>query len=238
MSLLVLALCGRSDGPRLAALEGVCGLDGQALRVVERGEIAAVLQPWRPRTQGVGVEALRFAQGLVMRLHEAATIVPVRLGEVMKDEEEVGRFLAARAPYVERLLETFEGCDEWSVRLTAGGKPTDDVPPPPLTGAEEAASGAAYLKRRKQAFDERDGVPPELVTLCRGALQPIVELGRLARLEGPRPTMPMPSVHLLIRRDDRLALERAVERVLRGGGPRFVLTGPWPAYSFATPDAA
>ena len=246
MRVLVHALCRSRDAHRLARGLGLAG----PLRAILAAPVAAIVEDIGPATLGSGLGgmdaavALRSFQSSVLRLHHAGAICPARFGQWFEDDPAAERALRARADFIESTIARTEGCDEWTLRIrpvepTAPGRshpPTET--PADLTPLPPASPGLAYLRARKQAFDEADGVPPALIALCRTVLKPAIDLARLTRLEGASPRVPFWSVACLVPRDEGKWFEEEIARVLRGGLARAVLTGPWPTYSFVDSDPA
>jgi hypothetical protein len=234
VGLLVYGFARSGDARRATA--GVVGCVGEPLSAVAHEGLAAIVGEVE-HAPGARLEVLRAFQTAVTALHERAALVPARFGSI-GEADEVRRVMAGRDTHLHATLDLIEGCEEWSVRVRgqARGEATGDEPAV-LAPAGEVQAGRAYLRRRKEAFDHADGVSPELVELCRGALRELVGLARATRLEGANGTVGMPGVHLLVPRDERGEVGRVFGEALRAMGGRALLTGPWPAYSFVDATA-
>lgn len=234
---------------RLVAAEDLAAIPGigsTAVRAVEEGPLAAVVQSvdaaeFSEKSLRAKLEDLSWL-GDVARRHNAVIaalsgarpVAPVRLATVYSDDGNVRALLRERATAFTAALDRVRGRLEWGVKAFA--LPGDEAPAdtPAATGP-----GAAYLMRRRA---ERDRAS----TIRRNSAEAAAELHeRLAgmavatrryapqdpRLTGRVQEMVLNSAYLV---DESAtdAFRAAVESP--GGTLQIELTGPWAPYSFTS----
>ena len=229
-------------------LDGVPGLAGEPLELVEHRDLVAVVSTV-PLTS-FGEEALRRnLEDLtwlesVVRCHDEVVhavaahgpAAPMRLATICFDDDAVRARLRQWAVDLDYVLDRVTGCAEWSVKLLQR--------PAEAEGAdrtETPASGAEYLRRRRAAVDQRAAsaasaadVADELHTALAGRAKASRLLPpqdpRLSRLSG---TMVLNAAYLVP--DDDAAEFTALLDSLRDRHPEMTIDarGPWPPYSFA-----
>lgn len=221
--LYLYAITGRL--PSLAV--GRDGVQGAPVFVLECGPLAAVVSRYEGRTPvQVDAESALCHEGVVEELFEQRATLPVRFGTVMGGESHIRQQLGDREGAYLRALDKVQGRVELGVRVL-----WVDQPPASLSPAR--TSGRDYLmdrlkeERRLQA--RRVEAQLQAGTLC-------------ARLSGlaadtalqltPTPGL-LFSASFLVEREKVAAFRREVAGVEgESASLRFLLTGPWPAYSF------
>lgn len=213
--------------------DGLTGVDGTPVQVVEEGPLAAWVSGAEPLPPTL--ERIEAHDRVIRHAMRTETPVPVRYGASFGEESRVRDALAGRAEELLGTLERVRGrvemgvtvpWDEEEARASAAEACADPCTPP---GAP--ASGREYLERK------RAEVRREELLRQRAA----GELDRVAVLLGPgwgeerRILLPAPGVagsvaHLVPRRS--LGEYRTRFRAAADGWPGLKLTGPWPPYSF------
>lgn len=225
------------------------GVSGETPRMVEAGELAAVVGDV-PLAR-FGEEALRRNLedldwlGAAARVHDAVIgalvargpVVPVRLATVYHDDDRVRQLLRDRAQEFERALAHVTGRTEWGVKVFLEAEPAP---------AEQAASrqegGAAYLARRRAALtsgerrqrraaEQADRVHALLATLSADARTHPPQSRTLTGVTEPM----ILNAAYLVDGDGARWFAEAVEACDRNNDAiRVQLTGPWPPYSFSS----
>ena len=167
----------------------------------------------------LSVEALRTHEAAVRRIAEASdACLPARFGATAQDDEALRRELSGRAAEVVDALALVRGREQMTLRVHGPGAPA------PRAGA--ARTGTRYLeeRRRTRRFPELDRL--------RAVLSDLIRAERLERHSEPGL---LASVYHLI---DRGGSARYRSKVEAEGleGLRLLVSGPWPAWSFA-PEA-
>lgn len=204
-----------------ADVSTVRGLHGAAVGLVTVEGLALVvsLGPDVPATS----DPHAYAEA-VDALAARTTCIPLRAAARPLSIDEAERFLRSGSERLRRLLRMLDGCDEWTAHIE--GDPTlgDD-------GADDAA-GRGYLRTRRRAYLQRDGVTEAAAWLDRTLRSlPTPGLRRHRAVSGKE-------VALLIERDRTEACLASVERLIEVAGHSATISGPWPAWSFVSIDAA
>ena len=201
-----------------AAPAGLVGAKGEPLRPVDCGTFIALAgEPPPP----LSVEALRAHEASVRRIADAsAACLPVRFGAGAQDDEALRQQLGARAAELAEALQLVRGREQMTLRVNGPGAPA------PLLAASTGA-GTRYLEDRRRARKM-----PELDPL-RAALGELIRAERLERHSEPGL---LASVYHLIDRGASAAYLRVAES-FKLEGLRLLVSGPWPAWSFA-PEVA
>jgi hypothetical protein len=201
-----------SGGDRSAtAAAGLKAYDDGRVAVLHREQEVSA----RPETE----QLLSFG-AVVRRLAAAGPVLPLRYGTVVADEAELARLVDEHAGEWSELLRSLAGHSELIVHLPAAAAPE------PATGS---VSGRDYLLARAAAVHDRDA-----------------RREQLAALPGVRAVRELPSrgpgsgehrISLLVADSQVADVGRQVTAWAGDRGTTARVTGPWPPFSFCTPDA-
>jgi hypothetical protein len=193
----------------------------------------------------------RAHEGVLERVLEKATILPLRLCTLYRDKPGVARMLREQEAALRQALAMLEGRSEWGVKLFADpdrlietvAADAGDVD----RGADDEPTGTAYLARRR-----RERAAGEQASELGDAVAREVH-GRLERLAHDSRTNPLqrPEVHgrdarmllngaYLVPSERQREFEQAVYSLREQWEPRgfeLELTGPWPPYNFVSTTA-
>jgi hypothetical protein len=183
------------------------------------------------RPPEASVEGVRRHHAVVdAAISETVTPVPFRFGQWAATEAAVRASIAPKADAWLRSLEAWAGALEFGVRVL---DPARDRPARTVHAAA-MSSGREYLEALARVrTEERDGVrhAEEVAALVRGRVGGLTIADTVAPLATAHG---IASIAHLVRRGsfaeyhERMAAVRAEQ-----SGLRFVLSGPWPPYSFA-----
>jgi hypothetical protein len=223
-----------------AQLSGLTGVGGQPVRVVRMAELAAVVSS--VDTAAFGEQQLSRLLGdvsnieLIGREHHQVVesvaaegpVVPLRLATIYPDDVTIRALLAERYGELAELLRSFRGAQEWGVRVHV--QPWDDDAAP----AVDVTDLPVWEPRWQQAEACAENIDRALTELAIAAKRHPAPDPRYGNAEG---WMVLNAVYLL-------GSERAAEfgeTVHKLAGEHATLraevTGPWPPYSFADPEA-
>ncbi|NYI05067.1 GvpL/GvpF family gas vesicle protein [Allostreptomyces psammosilenae] len=248
----------------LRAQRGVA--DAPVHLVEEAGMVAAVShvpaedfdeRPLRRRLEDLAwLEAVARAHNrVVAALAGVATVLPLRLATVYRDDARVREMLRERGRGFGALLDRLADHEEWGVKLyvapRTGPEPAGEAGAGGAAGAGASAGagaaadspGRAYLRsRRRQQHSREDAwraaeeaarrVDAEARTLAVDRARHRPQQGELARGPGQN----VANDAYLVPRGRAEEFRARVERAVAGlDGVRVEITGPWAPYSFATP---
>ena len=224
MSLRVYALTNRAPLVRPPR-----GIDGERLRLVPVGAVAAIVGEAAPRRRDIDPAALRRYDAVVGRLAGGrASILPARFATEFPSLDELGFVLRARESSLRMALARVRGRAQMTIRLADPG--AAQVPPAGRRGASAPdaapadASGAAYLRRRAAHAARHRAIPG--FDPVRAAAHRWVRAELVERKAG------VVTVYHLVPRASAAAYRRAVERAAAASGLRVAVSGPWAPYAF------
>jgi hypothetical protein len=238
-----------SRGITSADLSGTLGIDDGPVEVVEHGGLCAAvstvdLEEYGEEGLRRNLERLDWLED-VARAHDAVVqavaragpTAPLRLATICLDDDGVRRRLEEWHDALREVLDRVEGRREWSLKVFAPPR----AHAPSAEQDEKPLSGADYLRRKKQATEERRSGDEAALrvaeTLYESLASRTVASRRLApqdpRLTGHEGTMLLNAAYL-VETADEADFTAAVEDLAGSGSDLQVeVRGPWPPYSFA-----
>jgi hypothetical protein len=170
-------------------------------------------------------QALWAHEEVVESLMRSRTVLPMRFGTCLRDEDALHSLLDQRHTEFARLLGDVRGRVELGVRVAGGSDSGDPRPDRPSTGAEYMEQ---RLGARRQAERLADAVHAPLARIAE----------RSTTTDAPRSGDLMTGSYLL--RDDCVGRFTAELKELQRMHPELALTctGPWPPYSFVEEPSA
>lgn len=249
----VYAVTRSVEGTLLDGLVGVAGEPVRALR--ERGLTAVVgtvpldtfgEEALRRNLENLDwvAEVARTHDMVVRTVATAVPAVPFRMTTVYFDDERVGALLREDDNGFGETLDRIAGRSEWGVKaLMNVAQLREPEPAAASGGSKPGGAGAAYLRRRRAQQNTRERIDQfaiehadELHTaLLAFAVDARRHRPHSSALAEPGQPMILNGAYLV---DDTAADDFAAavrEQDARHDGVELQLTGPWPAYSFATP---
>ncbi|QYN38094.1 GvpL/GvpF family gas vesicle protein [Pseudonocardia sp. DSM 110487] len=235
-------------------LRGLTGVDGEPVRMVHQGDLAAIVgsvdgEVFAAQALHRNFEDLDWLAGTA-RAHDAVVsavarhgaMVPLRLATIFRDDERVRDMLADRWPDFDFALLQVTGRTEWGVKAY-GDRAVLAGPAEPEPAA--AGAGTAYLMRRKAQLSadvETERRAVGVAEHIHATLAGVATAARRHRPQDPRLSgrcewMLLNGAYLVDddRTDDFADVVAAQDGAHRG--IRLELTGPWPPYSFAATEA-
>jgi len=168
---------------------------------------------------------------VVRSVLDRTTPLPFRFGTVV-DEQQLKSYLTARKSALQTQLEHVRGCVEMNVKIIQ--QVQNDEPPLPEHGLAPEGPGTAFLaeKRREIIGEERKTEhAAELSTLVREALDWLIKDEQVTLRPAER--LVFAAAHLVERSSVQTYREKMSEAVKRRPELHFLVSGPWPPYSFA-----
>lgn len=239
--------------PDIRLAESISGFGGP-LHIVPHGELGAVVSRVRASDAGGFIPAstaenLMRHETVVEAVWAVGPALPVRFGTVLPDSEAVTRILAAQYETLRNDLRRIGDKIELGVTVLwrpaadiQSGEPTLRPDAERRSGTDTAAAGdrpgLAYLRTRQTEYRQAESVRKRAQTLARE----LDDVLRPHALECHRSLCPSERLALrdlyLMERGQIGEFERAFDEVRqRHQEVRFLLSGPWPPYSFVTPPA-
>ena len=229
-------------------LAGASGFHGAPLSVVEHAGLSAVvcdvdLAEFGEQALAVNLEDLAWVEWaarthneVVWRVAGAATCAPLRLVTVCLDDDSVRAKVDALRDDLDRVLDQVEGRQEWSLKVLVRGRAPVEV-----AAAPAPSSGADYLRRKREAADQRRGHGEDAARAAQqvdGVARTHAVAARHLPPQDPRLTGRSEPMILnaayLVEAAERESFRAAVAAAAEQHEQVSVeLDGPWPPYSFA-----
>lgn len=165
------------------------------------------------------------------------TVLPFRFCTILSDGADLERLMETRKAHFRELLDRVANATEWGVKFIH----QPNARPQASAGGENGAGkGAAYLLRKKQELQNREGEQRKAIAAAEGLAS---DLSRFARERTTIPARREQARHLVL--NTALLVDRKRESTFRArvetlrkqaaaSGLAVELTGPWPPYSFAS----
>jgi Gas vesicle synthesis protein GvpL/GvpF len=214
---------------------------GAPVRTVTRGDLAAIVSDVDDGFVEAGREDLERHMAVLEQAAASATVVPLRFGTVMPDDDAVAaELLEARAGDIEELLSALDGRVELSLSGTYEERIFGEV----VAEQPEVAALRERVRGREEAATYYDRIRlGELVASAMAAkrerdtehvlakLRPLADDVRLGDVAHERSVL---SASFLVHRDRLPEFDRAAEEVAAENRARirFRYAGPLPPYDF------
>jgi len=233
MSLLLYCIF-RSEASLPASLPG--GIDGSALALAVEGELTAAYStaPDDSLPAPTPLQAKAYAHAVDV-MHRTCTVLPMRYGNVLANEQQTVEFLRKHKAEFLAKLQELDGCIEMGIRMIMSKEGQQagndaDAPPP--------QNGAAYLQARRRQYAELDSVAQlakDHADRCRAAFN-----GLLVQCKIESSTLPdsagdvaLLSLYFLVKKECEQPFRRAFRELADRELAKLILSGPWPPYNFA-----
>ncbi len=242
--LIYAILSSNEDTETLTAhLSDMKGISGAELSVVRYGTIAAIISDIR-RTELIADQSNAIAYaGVIEALVKSYALLPVRFGSVMESNDAISKMIERNDPDIRSNLQKVDGKQEFGLRIFCVSsvlraelieKSELEVKNPPLSEKEITYSASrewVNKKLKEHRFEEL------LLVYVDSVITQITSL--LSRLNAVSDFKKMVSAtHIvdavfLLEKDKQNDLVDAVKALQsQHPGLTFILTGPWPPYSF------
>ena len=185
-------------------------------------------------------------EAVVEHLARRASVVPMKLFTIFLTDERAIEDIEAARKTIDRAFRRISGAAEWSVRVFGAGDGAvaaravrGSTRLRQGSGGQALQSGAAFLRLKKKARDERRAAAVRAARIATAAHRALARIARASRIkpavEGEAGARLLLNAAYLVS-DDRRARFRAEAkrraRESRAAGCALTLTGPWPAYHF------
>ena len=212
---------------------------GEALRCIDSDGLALVVAdmavsdltdlPTDEITEDGALAQLARTHDEVVRVVAGqATVLPLRLGTAVADEDAARELLRRRGTGARQQLAELRGRREWGVQFM----PDETEPAPPPQPAAE--SGTAYLAARRAALDAADRRNRDRSAAIDQAHEQL-NAASSASVRRAANAHVLADLAYLVATSDEAAFQAELEQLaqpLATAGVSARVTGPWPPYSF------
>jgi hypothetical protein len=214
---------------RALLLYGIVTEDAQiiiepTMQLIKAAGLAAIVKASETEISREPAIVLAFGEQ-VMRIHQQTTLIPMRYGSVLVDEDTViQHLLDHEARYQTRLAE-LDNCEEMGIRLSLGLATDDAITTP------QHVSGHNYLLARKRAYAIPEHAEQQ-ATLLNDALAGLYRqhCAAISVFNGQRTYL----LSYLVPRTELPAFRDRLNTLADSMADLGFISGPWPPYNFAS----
>lgn len=249
MSLILYGIFIPNNG---VALPTLLGVDGQPLLEIRAGGLAAAVSK-STQKPAPEISSLMAYEKIVAALHRSPTIggvIPMRFGSTAASPPQVRSLLNERRQDYKALLRDIEGCEEMGIRLllpcVSGWKGQNGTAgeAEDKNESQRPASGKAYLEARRACYANQEIHVAEKELIVEQCRAEFAQVSRRLRSEhrtvrDPRSNQlhTLVSLYLLVPRPSLPDFCRKAGEIRHLLPCKLMLSGPWPPFNFASPEA-
>jgi len=193
------------------------------LQLIIAAGLAAVVRVCEMELNRDSVEVLAYGEQ-VRSIHQQTTIIPMRYGSLLADQQAVTAYLLGQAEQYRVRLIDLENCDEMGIRLWL-----DDATESKVAGGLSAVSGHDYLLSRKRVYAVSEQVEQQVIVLNDSLAglyrQHCAEISIFA---GQRSYL----LSYLVPRSQITAFQQKLQAQFDPVIQAATISGPWPPYNF------
>ena len=209
-------------------LYGIVKVDAQyivepTLQLIKSAGLAAIVKACDTEISREPAVVLAFGEQ-VLQLHQQTTLIPMRYGSVLADDEAVIEHLHEHQVRYQTRLAELDNCEEMGVRITL------DIIPDELQTTQQQVSGYHYLLARKRAYAVPEQAEQHAVML-NTALAGLYRqhCAALSVFNGSQTYL----LSYLVPRNQLPAFCERLNTLADSRADLGFISGPWPPYNFA-----
>ena len=224
------AYCLIEDTAALDALEATPrGISGATVRVLQIEELAVLVSDSDADAVAVTRENALAHAAVVRSVLYRTTPLPCRFGTLIT-ESQLRSYITARKPALQKRFSHVRGCVEMSVKIIRELSTDNQHAQAP----DEVTSGTTFLEEKRRALLGDEANAAEATEISSWLHGQVEELTRDEQVVvRPSEKLALAAAHLVER--DRIPQYKERVAAARESRPElhFLLSGPWPPYSFA-----
>ena len=212
------------------------GISGSPVRILKSENVSVLVSDLDVDSVPVTRENALAHAAVVRSVLDRTTPVPFRFGTVVT-EEQLQSYLTARKPAIESKLASLRGCVEMNVKIIWENAAEQQSETTDKTQTGEQGVGTSFLakKRRKIIGDEHRAA--EATAISTWLHESLSGLTRDEQVTiRPAERLVLSAAHLVEREKIDQYRKVAAETCQNRPELHFLLSGPWPPYSFANID--
>ena len=191
------------------------------LRLIQFEGLAALVKVTHTELSRESTAVMEYGDQ-IMRIHQKTTLIPVRYGSLLADEQEVIKHLKDHASHYHALLAKLVDCEEFGIRIMLMDNDN--------TAVAAQTSGQAYLLARKNVYSVPEWATQQ-ETLINHTLAGLYRERQtaLSVFNGQRSYL----LSYLVPRATLMRFKMDYANLAASMGTHVTLSGPWPPYNFA-----
>ena len=219
-------------------LEGVAHLDQLPLgisnapvRLFPIGDLALLVSDIDNDAVAITRETALAHAAVVRSVLDRTTPLPFRFGTLVT-EQQLRSYISARQPALENNLALVRGCVEMSVKII--WNVSNNHEPEQQLSDDKQGAGARFLKEKRREILGNEQRSVEATEISGWLHESIGELIRNEQVAlRPSEKLVLAAAHLVERHKVRQYREKMAEARASRPDLHFLLSGPWPPYTFA-----
>lgn len=203
------------------------GISGAAVRLLQLDDLAVLVSDFNSETIPVTRENALDHAAVVRSILDRATPLPFRFGTLVT-EQQVRSYVSARKPVLQTRFAHVRGCVEMSVKIIR------EVAADKVPVRDEITSGTSFLEEKRRQLLGNESKGTEATAISTWVHQQVAGLIRDEQLTvRPSEKLVLAAAYLVER--DKIPQYKEKLAQARKSRPElhFLLSGPWPPYSFA-----
>jgi hypothetical protein len=205
------------------------GLSGAAVSLLPIEEFAVLVSNYDDDTVAVTRENALAHAAVVRSVLDRTTPLPFRFGTLVT-EQQLRSYISARKPALQTRLALVRGCVEMSAKIIRELANENNLPAAPV----EVTSGTTFLEEKRREILGSEAKAAEATAITNWLHDQIRDLTRDEQMTvRSSEKLVLAAAHLVER--DKIPQYKEAMMAARENRPElhFLLSGPWPPYSFA-----
>ena len=214
----------------------VRGIAGGEVRLLKAGDFSVVVSDFAGDKAPVNRENVLAHSSVTRSLLEQTTPLPFRFGAVVT-QAQLESFVTARHDALQQRLDLVRGCVEMSVKVISGAAGGELRPQEEQTNGLQDKPGTTFLLQKRRELLGSEARAAEAQAIASWLHTQIGDVARETRVDTNLTDKLLLATSHLVKRGD-VEHYRARLKEARRERPElnFLVSGPWPPYSFANID--
>ena len=214
-------------------LQSTLGISGAPVRTLKSENLSVLVSDLNEDSVPVTRDNALAHAAVVRSVLDRTTPLPFRFGTIVT-EEQLQSYLSTHKPALEKKLDSLRGCVEMSVKIIWENSEEKELDTHDKIQAPAQGVGTSFLagKRRQIIGDEKRAA--EATEISTWLQKNLVGLIREEQVTiRPTERLVLTAAHLIERDKITQYRKKAAETCRNRPDLHFLLSGPWPPYSFA-----
>jgi hypothetical protein len=212
------------------------GIGGAEVRLLQAGDFSVLVSPFAGDTVPINRENVLAHSAVARSLLEQTTPLPLRFGALVT-EEQVRNFVAARHNALKERLDLVRECVEMSVKIMSRANNLKQEQLEEQNSEPQDKPGTAFLLEKRRELRGSEARTAEAQQLAAWLDRQIGEFVQRTHIDtNLTDKLLLAASHLVERGVMEQYRARLKEARLERPDLNFLVSGPWPPYSFANID--
>jgi hypothetical protein len=218
------------------------GVDDQPVFVTSINGLNAAISMINSSVPAPDVPRIMAYKRVIDAFHRDRTIIPMRYGCILEDEQKVIQLLENRSNHYASLLKELDGCVEIGIRILSTESGIGNSDPknciytkndPAFCTQKQTNSGQAYLDARKAFYDKKDRLSRHMEMAIDGIRSAVSGLYLKFKQETLSSSHgQLISLSFLVPRESVEHFCHVYGHISSEESVKLLMSGPWPPYNF------